>query len=70
MSRLILNPLRYIVPAVQQVFNGSATVHTPGVSMKKIDFVDLKKDQRISTPPFTASPPPFANHSPPLIARR
>ena len=63
MSR-VLNPLRFVLPAMQQMFN-SPTVNTPGVSEKKdiVGFVGLKKPL---AHPLSAFQPHSLQTHPPL----
>ena len=68
MSRL-LNPLRFILPAVQQVWTGTSIAYAPGNSEKNIvdfDFKTLKKTQtQTQTQMLSASQPhPAGNHTP------
>ncbi len=57
----VLNPLRYILPAVQQVWSGTSTVYAPssGTPGKKdiVDFDSLKKKSLTQSLSLTASQP-------------
>lgn len=82
MSR-ILNPLRYILPAVQQIWTGTSTTYAPGSSQKNdvLDFEIGKKPLSVGLSPglslglplmplSLSASPPHSLHSPPPLPHK